>query len=358
MKKLTFLLALFLSVSNLFSQTGDWRWVHPRPHGQYINNFKMIDANTWYALGDYGVMTKTTNAGANWTTFSIGYQSTLYPGAGIYTNLVSGWFFNANNFILGTASSRGIVRSTNGGATYDTVQILTTNSGTVWGFHFINAQTGYLCGTSTYKVMKTTDAGASWVQTPNLGALTFYDIYASDTNNIVVCSTTGNLYVTSNGGVNWTTTTVGTTSQLNDLHFINPSTGYVCGTSGLVRTTTNGGLNWSGTSAPTASTLYRMVISGSEIYAAGTMNPDVLFKSTDNAATWTTINAVVPGQNGPLFAEGFDKNGSTMVIAGSYGQMNISTNNGANWNSITYIVTAAQIWLMLMLFPETAELLQ
>jgi photosystem II stability/assembly factor-like uncharacterized protein len=173
--------------------------------------------------------------------------------------------------------------------------------------------------------------------------LTFYSVYASDTNNIFVTSTSGNTYFTTNAGVNWTTSNVGTTSTIYESKWINSSTGYVCGSSGCFRYTTNGGANWQGTSAPTTSTIYRVVVSGSDIYLAGTMNPDVLYKSTDNGATWTSMSAVSSTQNGPLFAEGFDKVGSTMVIAGSYGQMNISTNNGTNWSSLSTHVSSANM---------------
>jgi hypothetical protein len=101
MKKILFLSLFILLSANVVSQTGGWSWVHPKPHGQYINYFKMFDANNWVALADYGVMTKTSNAGATWSTFSIGYQSTLYPGAGIYTNLTR-MVFTQTNFLLGT----------------------------------------------------------------------------------------------------------------------------------------------------------------------------------------------------------------------------------------------------------------
>jgi photosystem II stability/assembly factor-like uncharacterized protein len=154
MKKILFLTLYIALTVNIFSQSGGWSWIHPRPQGGIIRNVKMIDANNWYAMCEYGVLSKTTNAGANWTSFSIGYQSTLYPGAGILTTIQSGWFFDVNNFLLGCQSCRGVVKTTNGGTTYDTIPVLATGSGTINDWHFINAQTGYFCGTSTFKVRK------------------------------------------------------------------------------------------------------------------------------------------------------------------------------------------------------------
>jgi len=330
-----------LSYQSTISQSGGWSWVHPKPQGGYIQNIKMVDANNWFGMCDYGVMIKTTNAGATWSAFSIGYQSTLYPGSGIYTNLFSGWFFDANNFLLGTQSSRGIVRSTNGGATFDTIQVLTTGSGSVYDFHFINAQTGYFCGTSTYKLQKTTNAGLNWSQVPNLGTTTLYSVYASDTNNIIVTSTSGNTYFTTNAGVNWTTSNIGTTNSILDSKWINATTGYITGTGGCFRYTTNFGANWQGTSAPTAVTLNRIIVSGSDIYMGGFAAD--MYKSTDNGTTWNTLPFTASGQYSAFGIYGMDMVGTTMLIGGSYGLMNKSTNSGANWTTASYHKTVANM---------------
>src|SRR4030095_6173150 len=278
MKKFTFLLTLFLSVSNLFSQTGGWSWSHPKPQGEIVRNIKMLDGNNWFAMCEYGVLIKTNNAGANWTSMYIGYQNSLYPGSGILQPNYSGWFFDVNNFILGPQSARGLVRTTNGGTTYDTIP-LSTSTGTVYDFHFINAQTGYFSGTSVFKVMKTTNAGLNWTPVPNLASATFYSIYAADTHNIITTSASGNVYITTNAGVNWTTSNVGTTATLNDSKWMNMNTGYVTGTSGCFRYTTNGGTNGVGTTPPTSAAFNRIVVSGTDIYCAGPS--DFMYKSTD-----------------------------------------------------------------------------
>ena len=343
MKKITFLLILLFTSLNIYSQSGGWQWSNPKPQGGYVQNMKMIDANNWYAMCDYGVMMKTTNAGVNWTTFSIGYQSTLYPGAGILQTLYSGWFFDVNNFLLGSQSCRGVVRSSNGGVTYDTVQVIPTGSGSIYDFHFINAQTGYFCGTSTFKLQKTTNAGLNWVQVPNLGTTTLYSVYAPDTNNIIVTSTSGNTYFTTNAGINWTTSNVGTTNTLYDSKWINATTGYLCGSTGCFRYTTNGGANWQGTSAPTTSTMNRIVVAGSDIYMAGFSSTSDMYKSTDNGTTWTTINYLASGQYSSFLVYAFDMVGSTMLIGGTYGLMNKSTNSGGNWQTASVHATVANM---------------
>jgi hypothetical protein len=73
---------------------------------------------------------KTTNGGATWTTKTAGYQSTLYPGAGIMQNNKTAYFLNANTGFLGVQAVQGIARTTNCGQTFDTVRILQSGSST------------------------------------------------------------------------------------------------------------------------------------------------------------------------------------------------------------------------------------
>src|SRR4030095_6974872 len=273
-----------------------WSWIHPRPQGQNVNWFKMIDANNWYAGADYGSLIKTTNAGNSWTSVTGGYQSSLYPGAGIYGNIITSYFFNANTGFLGYGSCRGIVKTTNGGQTLDTIQVVPTGSGNIYSIYFINSLTGYFCGTSNFKAYKTADGGNTWTQVPNLASATYYSMYASDTSNIILSSSAGNTYYTTNAGINWTTSNVGTTNTLYNMKFINSSTGYVCGSSGCFRYTTNFGANWLGNSGTTTATMYNVIPSGSDIYMNGTSSPDAVYKSTDNGSTWTSMPAVAPGQ--------------------------------------------------------------
>ena len=344
MKKILIALFLFAFIVNAYTQSStEWKWVHPRPQAQYLRWCKLVDANNWFAVGDYGMFMKSTNGGTNWTTKTAGYPSTLYPGSGILQNNLTAYFLNVNTGFIGVQAVPGIVRTTNGGQTFDTIRILATGSGSVNGFSFINANTGYLCGASVYKVMKTTDGGNTWAQLPNLGSLTFYSIYASDTNNIITTSSSGNVYITTNAGQNWTTSNVGTTNTIYGIKFSNALTGYVCGSSGLVRYTINGGVNWTGTNPGTTSSMYNIVIESSDVYVSGYSSTQDVYKSTDNGTTWSTLNYGYAASITGMLAYGFDKNGSNMMVVGTYGEMIKSTNNGANWTTLMYRKSLANL---------------
>ena len=335
MKRIFLIIVISLSVSGLFAQsTPDWKWIHPRPQAQYLNWMKMVDANNWYAAGDYGMFMKTTNAGVNWTTKTAGYQNPTYPGAGMFNNYLSGFFLNANTGYLGVQSVQGIVKTTNGGQTFDTLRILESGNGSVYGLHFINALTGFLAGTINYTLMMTTNGGVNWEQLPNINSGTYKCVYAADENRIIAGLNNGNVISTTNGGGTWNTSSAGS-FELNNFKFINSLTGYVCGYNGTVKYTTDFGASWSGVS-PTSSTIRNIVVDGSTVYIAGFVGTQELYKSTDNGNTWSAISyASAPTITG-FNAYGFDKFGSNMMCVGTYGEMLKSTDNGANWYTLSY----------------------
>ncbi|TRZ51242.1 T9SS C-terminal target domain-containing protein [bacterium] len=343
MKKIILTVIFLLMGMGLFAQsTPEWQWVHPRPQAQYLNWFKMVDANVWYSAGDYGMFMKSTNAGVNWITKTVGYQNSAYPGAGMLQNYKCGYFLNATTGFLGVQSVPGIVKTTNGGLTFDTIRILPSGIGTVYGFSFINATTGYLAGTANYTIMKTTNGGLNWTVLPNVTSGTYKCVYAVDENNIIVGSTGGNVYFTTDAGNTWTISNVGSTLEINSMKFTNALTGYICGWNGLVRYTTNGGTNWTGTS-PSSSSLFSIAVEGSTVYVSGYVSTQAVYKSTDNGNNWSSISyAGSPSITG-FNAYSFDKNGSNMMCVGTYGEMIKSTNNGVNWTSLNYRKSLANL---------------
>ena len=182
----------------------------------------------------------------------------------------------------------------------------------------------------------------NWAAVPFTATSTLYSINASDTNNIIVTSTSGNTYFTTNAGVNWTTSNVGTTNTLYDSKWINASTGYLCGSSGCFRFTTNGGANWQGTNPPSAGTMQRILVSGSTIYVGGFDQVNI-YSTTDNGTTWNTIPFSAAGQFSTFNIYAMDIVGSTILTAGTYGLMNKSTNAGANWQTASVHATVANM---------------
>ena len=146
-------------------------------------------ANTGYAAGEGGIILKTTNCGANWTTLNSGTSNSLY----------SLYFSNtADGYAVGESGT--IVKTTNGGTNWTALSSGTTNQ--LNAVHFTDTANGYAIG-----------AG-------------------------------GTILKTINGGTKWVSQSSGTLNSLNSVYFTNANTGYVVGASGKIIKTTDGGAAW------------------------------------------------------------------------------------------------------------------
>jgi photosystem II stability/assembly factor-like uncharacterized protein len=116
----------------------------------WIESVFFINADTGYAVGQWGLILKTTNGGNQWTQQSSGTSSTL----------TSVFFVNADTgYVVGQVNSGvngTILKTTNGG-----VQWIKQNAGTtewLYSVFFTNADTGYAVGNSAI-ILKTEDGG-------------------------------------------------------------------------------------------------------------------------------------------------------------------------------------------------------
>jgi photosystem II stability/assembly factor-like uncharacterized protein len=244
---LLFAMLLLIGVMNLGAQTNqDWKWLNPTPQGNTIRWMKYWDANNWYAIGYAGTFMKTTNAGTTWTFHTKAGGSYLgYTGQG--TNMYDAYFFNQNTgVIVGSASvNGGIVRTTDGGTTWDTAYSNTVTTGIFYQVQFLNNTVGYAVGTVTPKIWKTNNGGATWTGIATAPTTTVYDIYAFDTLNLIISTTSGNVQKSTDGGATWSAViATGNTNVGNKIHFINNTTGYLAGVTGKFSYTTDGGTTW------------------------------------------------------------------------------------------------------------------
>lgn len=247
------LLLVFFSFVNLNAQVNqNWKWSHPTPQGNTLRWVKIWNANTWYAAGFAGTFMKTTNAGATWF---INHKAGRIAATQQYSNIYDAHFFDQNTGIV--VGSTGIQRTTNGGVSFDTIPGLPTGA-TWYQIFFINNNTGYIAGTTSGRIAKTTNGGLNWTLNTLIPSGTYYDVYTANDTTILVASTSGNIQRSTDGGTTWTAVSTGASATLYKIEFLNPNTGWVTGTTGTARYTTNGGLNWTvaATGLPTGDTYY------------------------------------------------------------------------------------------------------
>lgn len=340
MKNLLMALFAFIFISSVSAQDKqDYKFVHPLPQSNNLRKIKMIDANTWFAVGANGTFMRTTNAGVNWYFHHTAGRitpATATTGALSSTYAYDMWFFNQNTGIV--VGDQGYIgRTVNGGVTFDTVGYgLVPSNSRCWGVWFADANTGYIGAGSqsafTSVILKTTNGGINWTSVYTSATNYINNIGGIDANNVMAAWSNGTVVRTTNGGSNWTETTGGLFAFVNSISFLNSTTGFAVGGSGKASRTTNAGVTWDSINTPTTDwTLFQIKpVSATEVYAIG--HPTELYKTTNLGTTWTALTISVPNVY-PYIWYSVDKFGSTMIISGDYGLVAKSTDGGTIWSS-------------------------
>ncbi len=322
-----------------FSIDPAYKWLHPKPFGTSMGIVKIWDQNNIYFAGSAGTFIKTTDGGQ---TFSFNtYAGIPNAAPNILTNdLYGAHFIDMNNFYF--CGVWGITKTTDGGQNFQEVGAGYFSSATLRAIQFLDANNGYVVGTSAAKMSKTTDGGLTWTVDPTLPSTTFYDIEAFTTQRIVLASATssgGNVRVTSDGGGTWNVAVAGTGTVFS-LAFFDSLIGFAGSSSGRGFKTTDGGLTWTqltSMNAPTSATFYDIFIKGSEVYFVE--DDSLLYVTADSGQTFSKRRYLALGQSTQIMRAS-DFNDSTIFVVGDNGYLFKSTNNGLSWTSPSNIVVS------------------
>jgi len=242
---------------------------------QNLYDIEFINDKTGWAVGDAGVVIKTTNGGINW--INVPNPSADYGG------LMWGICPVDSEFIYAVAGYDFIMKSSNGGINWNVLSGRPGSISAFKGLYFLNRDTGWFLGTN--KVFRTYDGGN-----------TLDSFYAPWFTNF-------------------------------DIYFKDINTGIFCG-SGRVFKTVNGGMNWIDTKVPVGGMFYefrKLAVFGDIVWVVGSSSP--VFKSTDFCETW---EIATPGQQiGGIGIHFINPN--TGYIGRSLNNLIKSTNGGYNW---------------------------
>ncbi|MCI0449416.1 MAG: YCF48-related protein [Chlorobi bacterium] len=202
-----------------------------------------VDENLLWCVGQWNTILKSTDGGNNWIVLRDGPTSSPTFRKVFFLNTNAGWLLKSNY----------ILRTTNGGTTFDSTNTVFTF---LWDIYFKDALTGVLCADGA-RIMKSTDGGVIWNlitiplyqgEQPNFYRLSFVNNSFGWTVGEGDNSGLGKLvFRTTNFGSNWDT--IGRVQYPNNefnysVFFPSLSTGYCGGTSGFTYKTTNGGFSW------------------------------------------------------------------------------------------------------------------
>ncbi len=272
MKK-TILVLIILHCSLLIANA---QWIAQNSGtNENLYDIEFLNEKTGWAVGDAGVVIKTTDGGANWINVpnpSIQYGGLMWAIQPIDSEVV-----------YAVAGYDFIMKTTNGGTNWD---VLSGRPGSITAFkslYFLNRDTGWFLGTN--KVFRTYDGGktldsfyAPW--------FTNFDIYFKDINNGIFCS------------------------------------------DGRVFKSVDGGENWFDTNVPVGGFFYmfgKLGVAGDSVWVVGSSSP--VFRSTDFCDTWEIIT---PGQQIGGYCIDFI-NAQTGFIGRSLNNLIKTTNGGYNW---------------------------
>jgi photosystem II stability/assembly factor-like uncharacterized protein len=342
-----------------------WEWFWEQrvyPTGQFPNPMQLYNENTNYASTHPKGNNKTLDG--NWNSMGPSQSPGGYSGLG-RLNCVRADPINTNIIWVGSASG-GLWRSSDGGTTWSSntdelptlgvTDIAIDPSNT--NIMYIATGDGDAGDTYSVGVLKSTDGGATW----NTTGLNWNTSQQARLSRLLIHPTSPNIllavgsgiFKTTNGGTSWTQVAAGT---FRDMEFKpgSPETIYASGNSSQVIRSTNGGDTWTSSS--------NGITGGGQRLALGVSpaNPNYVYAvlSASNSGLLAVCRSTDSGDNWTLRANspnllGWEVNGSDVGGQGWYdlaiavspsnanelyvGGVNNwkSTDGGASWTLSTF----------------------
>ena len=314
--KILFRIIILTALINtiVIGQQTSWQWVSPLPQGNILNGIWAIDQNTIFAVGDFSTILKSTNGGLTWqvTPNATGAEEPLF--AVHFISSTMGWAVGEYGRVL---------KTTDGGATWFRQE--NDIIGDLYALFFYTPTTGWVVGSQGH-AYKTTDGGTTWFSLPTGTTAALYNVqFLSSTNGWIV-GTNGTILGTTDGGLTWSKKTTPTMLSLYSVQFTSSTVGYVAGAFGTILKTTNGGNTWFQQVSSTDFSLFTMCFTSSMVgWASGVYG--VIIKTTNGGLSWFEQSS--PTYN-DLYGMKF-ANSSYGWIVGDFGTIVSTTDGGFTW---------------------------
>jgi len=146
-KKTFTLVFLLMLSSSIFAQGYNCSWVTPLLQGNILNSTYFFNANSGIAVGEFGTILRTSNAGASWV--KVKSKTTESLKKNVFIN-------DVNELINGQKGA--LLMTYNGGISWTKI---TVKERKLSNFEFVNGSIGYI-GSKSGVIYKTINGGATW----------------------------------------------------------------------------------------------------------------------------------------------------------------------------------------------------
>jgi photosystem II stability/assembly factor-like uncharacterized protein len=303
------------------SQSG-WNWGNPQPQGNLLRAIAFA-GNRGYAVGDFGTVLRTDDAGATWTGLRTGITSSLSTIQ----------VLDANTFIAGGGCS--VRRSDDGGVSFRRLPFTNTDFGCttqVVSLSFPSKPVGYIL-LQDGNVLRTPDGGSSFARktavpgTPAAhgGSLPTDILFLTDDAGFAATAA-GTIYRTTDGGNSWSQVH-DADRGVNDIFFVDANNGFAVGDGSTFLKTTNGGTTWTAKDiGPDNLDLTGIRCGSLSICLASTRQGTQLVRTTDGGSTFSLVTPSTE----PILAAAFANTGRVVAV-GSAGTIVVSNDGGATF---------------------------
>jgi photosystem II stability/assembly factor-like uncharacterized protein len=293
--KTAYLLLIIVVILYSYSAFAQWQYSHYDIYPDQMFDCACVDSSTFWAVGSFGYVIKSTDSGRTWSPFSYAHLTdALYEVS--FPDPKHG--FAAS----GPTGSTTIIASSDSGETW---QIVRSQLPLNWisGLEFADSLNGFVSGTDM--IYKTSDGGHNWLE-PDTFVVGFaaLDIFVINKDTIWACGNTGGdpylpmIICTINGGITWNIiTTLGDTL---DGHIISIAF--------------SGVLNGWATVQPTHS------------------YDNYLFKTINGGRSWELIWIAHEGNDSPILKKISALDSLNLKIISDVGNIRSSTDGGYTWN--------------------------
>lgn len=250
--------------------TGVWTELNPKvPRVDYIG-VDFINPDTGWAVGLWGAVIKTTNAGQSWKTIPT-------PTGEILLKVHS---YNGQ-VVMAVGHNGTILLSSDGGESFSLLTGITTQE--LWGVKMLNDTLGWICGRNN-TLLKTTDAGLSWQAVVTGYNYHYWQFDFLTEDYFMIACSQGRVLKTTNGGQSFTEYQAGSTQDLYTIDIIDSLHIAAAGNYGKNVYSSDGGATWTENQYTALSINWIQYINRDTGYITlGTVH---LHKTTDRGQSW------------------------------------------------------------------------